>query len=120
MVWPYGVNKIFGSVLNGTEPFALNRLFCYYKFMVRLIFKVKKAKEHGRSPIVIALREKNKISKSITDNTDNLLSTLDKLLKRNKIELESLNNIKVEVTREAGLTSQRIVKSIVKALSLNL
>ncbi|OGZ33275.1 MAG: hypothetical protein A2V69_01955 [Candidatus Portnoybacteria bacterium RBG_13_40_8] len=120
MVWPYGVNEIFGSVPNGPEPFALNKLFCYYEFMTDLIFKVKKAEEHGRSGIEIILKDKKKISRVITEDTDKLLGMLDKLLKRNKIELESLNNIKVETTREAGLTSQRIVKSIVKALSLNL
>jgi len=87
---------------------------------MQLIFKVKKAKQHGRSPIEIILRDKNKISKSITDDTDNLLSTLDKLLKRNKIKLETLNDIKVEIDKKAGLTSQRIVKAIVKALGLNL
>lgn len=96
--------------------------------MYELIFKVKKAREHGRSPIEIVLsrrtgsraQSRDKTYKAITEDTDKLLGTLDKLLKRNKIELESLNNIKVETTREAGLTSQRIVKSIVKALSLNL
>lgn len=87
---------------------------------MQLIFKIQKAKEHGRSGIEIVLRDKNKISKSITDNTDNLLSTLDKLLKRNKIKLESLDDIKVEISRGAGLTSTRIVKTITKALSLNL
>jgi tRNA A37 threonylcarbamoyladenosine modification protein TsaB len=88
--------------------------------MSKLIFKMKKAKEHGRSGIEIVLKDKNKVSKSITDNTDNLLQTLDKLLKRNKIELESLNDIKVEIEKGAGLTSTRIVSSIVKALSLDL
>lgn len=87
---------------------------------MRLTFKIQKAKEHGRSSIEIILREKNKIFKSITDNTDNLLQTLDKLLKRNKIELESLDDIKVEIEKGAGLTSTRIVSSIVKALSLDL
>jgi len=87
---------------------------------MQLIFKIQPAKQHGRSPIEIILRDKNKISKSITDDTDNLLSTLDKLLKRNKIKLETLNDIKVEIDKKAGLTSQRIVKAIVKALGLNL
>ena len=87
---------------------------------MQLIFKIQKAKEHGRSGIEIILRDRNKISKSITDNTDNLLSALDKLLKKNKIELDTLNDIKLEIAKEAGLTSQRIIKAIIKALSLNL
>jgi hypothetical protein len=95
---------------------------------MQLIFKVKKAKERGRSGIEIVLshragsraQSRDKISKAITDNTDELLQTLDKLLKRNKIELESLSDIKVEIEKGAGLTSTRIVSSIVKALSLDL
>ena len=101
---------------------------CYYKFMPRLIFKIQKAKEHGRSGIEIVLsrrtgsraRSRDKTFKATTENTDLLLSTLDNLLKRNKIELESLKNIKLEIDKEAGLTSKRIVLAIFKALSLNL
>jgi len=96
--------------------------------MAKLIFKIQKAKEHGRSPIEIVLshrtgsraKSRDKIHKATTDNTDDLLSTLDKLLKKNKIELESLKNIKLEIDKGAGLTSTRIVLAIVKALSLNL
>jgi len=101
---------------------------------MQLIFKVQKAKEHGRpacrrgkSGIEIVLSRgagsrlrSGKNIKAITENTDNLLQTLDKLLKRNKIELESLDDIKVEIEKGAGLTSTRIVSSIVKALSLDL
>jgi len=92
---------------------------------MQLIFKIQPASTRGgstrgRSGIEIVLKDKNKVLKSITDNTDNLLQTLDKLLKRNKIELESLNDIKVEIEKGAGLTSTRIVSSIVKALSLDL
>jgi len=95
---------------------------------MRLIFKIKKAKEHGRSGIEIVLsrragsraKSRDKIYTATTEDTDNLLSALDKLLKRNKIELESLNDIKVEIEKGAGLTSTRIVLSIVKALSLDL
>ena len=84
--------------------------------MNQLIFKVKKAGEGGKSPIEIVLN-KNKL---IAKDTDQLLSTLDKLLKRNKIKVESLKNIKLEIDNEAGLTSQRIIKAIIKALSLDL
>ncbi len=87
---------------------------------MQLIFRVKRVKEQGRSPIEIVLRNKNKISKDITDNTDNLLSALDKLFRKNKIELESLKRINLEIDKKAGLTSTRIVSAIIKALSLNL
>ena len=97
---------------------------------MQLIFKVKKAKEHGRSGIEIVLIDdtRRKLRKqagpskcvAFVRDTDNLLQTLDKLLKRNKIELESLSDIKVEIEKGAGLTSTRIVSSIVKVLSLDL
>lgn len=60
-----------------------------------------------------------KYSKTV-ENTDFILSTLDTLLKSAKLKVESLKNIKIETHKEAGLTSTRIIKSIVKALSLSL
>jgi hypothetical protein len=84
--------------------------------MAKLIFKVKKAKENGKSAIEIVLGK----DRIVAQNTDQVLPTLDKLLKRNKIELESLKDIKLEVDKKAGLTSQRIIKSVIKALRFNL
>ena len=85
---------------------------------MQLIFRVKKAEEGGRSPVELVLNN----DKLVAKNTDQLIQTLDKLLKRNKIELEDINskNIKLEINKEAGLTSRRITKAIIKALSLNL
>jgi len=84
--------------------------------MNKLIFKVKKAGERGRSEVELVLNNQ----KMTAENTDEILSTLDKLLKKNKIKLESLKDIKLEINKEAGLTSQRIVKAIAKALCLDL
>ena len=80
-----------------------------------LLFKVKKARENGRSPIEMILGN----NKTMIDNTDNILSGLDKLLKKSKLEVGDLREIKLEIDKEAGLTSQRIVKSIIKALCLD-
>lgn len=95
--------------------------------MPTLTFKIHKAGENkrpacrrGRSPIEIILKDKKRIFKATAENTDNLLSALDTLLKKSKIELESLKEIKLENSKQAGLTSQRIVKTIVKALCLKL
>jgi uncharacterized protein with FMN-binding domain len=87
---------------------------------MKLIFKIKPAKEHGRSPIKIILKDGKKISKLMTENTDELLEKLDTLLKKSKIDLESLKDINVEIVNGAGLTSTRIVSSISKALSSDL
>lgn len=83
---------------------------------MQLIFKVKKAGEGGKSPVEIVLGKDSLVAK----DTDQLIFTLDKLLKKNKIKVESLKDIKLEIDKEAGLTSQRIVKAIIKALSLTL
>ena len=85
---------------------------------MQLIFKVKKVGQEGRSPVEIVLGKDRLMAK----DTDQLLSTLDKLLKRNTLKVESLKrgDIKIEINPKAGLTSQRINKAIIKALSLNL
>jgi len=82
--------------------------------MSNLIFRVKKAGEGGRSPVEIVLGN----NKLVVDDTDKILSALDRLLKKSKIKIESLKDIKIETDKEAGLTSQRIVKAIIKALSV--
>lgn len=87
---------------------------------MKLTFRLEKAKENGRSPIEIILKDKNKISKAMTENTDELLEKLDKLLKKSKLELESIKIINVEIANGAGLTSKRIVQAISSALRLNL
>jgi hypothetical protein len=86
--------------------------------MTQLIFKIHPAQRDGKSPIEIILGE----HKSTAPSTDQLLSRLDRLLKRNKMKIEDLSskNIKLEISKKAGLTSQRIVKAIIKALSLSL
>ncbi|MBU2564217.1 hypothetical protein KKA23_01395 [Patescibacteria group bacterium] len=81
-----------------------------------LIFKVGKAGDSGRSSVELILGKDKKVAK----DSDKILSTLDFLLKKNRIKLESVNDIKLEINKQAGLTSQRIVKSIIKALSFNL
>ncbi len=88
--------------------------------MAKLIFKIEKAGEMGRSGIEVIVFDNKRIYKKTTESTDNLLSTLDTLLKRSKIKLESVKDIKIKVHKEAGLTSQRIIKAIAKALSFEL
>ena len=84
--------------------------------MSKLILKVKKAQEDGRSQVEIVLG-KNRL---IAQNSDEIISTLDKLLKKSKMELESVKHINLRIDKKAGLTSQRIAKAVVKALNLNL
>jgi hypothetical protein len=87
---------------------------------MKLTFNIKPAKEHGRSPIEILISGNKKKFVVNTENTDELLEKLDKLLKKNKIDIESLKDINVEIANGAGLTSTRIVSSISKALRFDL
>lgn len=85
--------------------------------MAKIIFKVKKAGERGRSEIEIVLENNGKKYSKTAEHTDFVLSAFDTLLKKSKIELESVKDIKIETHKEAGLTSTRIIKSIIKALA---
>lgn len=84
--------------------------------MPQIIFKIEKAGEHGKSPIEVRVENKGKIYKKTTDNTDKLLLALDRVLKSAKLKVESIRNIKIISHKEAGLTSQRIVRAIKQAL----
>jgi histone deacetylase complex regulatory component SIN3 len=85
--------------------------------MAKIIFRVKRAGEMGRSEIEIVLENNGKKYNKTVEHTDFVLSVLDTLLKKSKIELESVKDIKIETHKEAGLTSTRIIKSIIKALA---
>lgn len=82
---------------------------------MKLIFKIGAAKKDGRSEVILILNK----YKMIARDSDKILSTLDKLLKRNKIKIGDIKSIKLEISKKAGLTSQRIVKAIVKALTID-
>jgi len=88
--------------------------------MAQLTFKLHPAKENKRSDMDIILKNRDKIQKVTVSDSDKILSALDTLLKKSKIKLESLSGIKLESSKKAGLTSQRIAKAIVKALCLKL
>ena len=88
--------------------------------MAQLTFKLHPAKENKRSDMDIILKNRDKIQKVTVSDSDKILSALDTLLKKSKIELESLSGIKLESSKRAGLTSQRIAKAIIKALCLKL
>ena len=87
---------------------------------MKLVFKLQPAKENGRSAIDIIISGNGKNFAATTENTDELLEKLDTLLKKSKIELESLKDINVEIVNGAGLTSTRIVSAIQRALSSDL
>lgn len=84
--------------------------------MTGLIFKIDKAGEKGRSPIEIILINNSKKYKKTIKETDKLLLALDKVLKFAKLKIDQVKNIRIISHKEAGLTSQRIVRAIKQAL----
>lgn len=50
------------------------------------------------------------------EKSDELLETLDKFLKKNKIKITNIKNWKVDFSKEKSITSQRISQSILYAL----
>ena len=84
--------------------------------MTGLIFKIDKAGEKGRSPIEIILINNSKKYKKTMKETDKLLLALDKVLKFAKLKIDQVKNIRIISHKEAGLTSQRIVRAIKQAL----
>jgi len=97
--------------------------------MPQLIFKIqpastrggeptrgRKARKKGHSGIEMIVKNRAKTYSQTTDNTDKLLLTLDRVLKSAKLKIEQVKNIKIISHKEAGLTSQRIVRAIKQAL----
>lgn len=50
------------------------------------------------------------------EKSDELLKTLDKFLKKNKIKITNIKDWKVDFSKEKSITSQRISQSILSAL----
>ncbi len=50
------------------------------------------------------------------EKSDELLKTLDKFLKKDKIKVASIKDWKVDFSKEKSITSQRISQSILYAL----
>lgn len=50
------------------------------------------------------------------EKSEELLKTLDKFLKKNKIKIANIKDWKVDFSKEKSITSQRISQSILSAL----
>lgn len=86
---------------------------------MKLIFKIKKSGGKNRNPVEIILKKGDKVYKRI-EETDKLLEGLDKILKKSKVEINSIRK-KIRIDNSSTknkYTSFRIVKSIEKALKL--
>jgi len=54
------------------------------------------------------------------ENAEDVLEGLDKILKKSKIEITDIKDIKIDALNKNRYTSYRIIKSIEKVLKLNL
>ena len=68
--------------------------------------------------ILIKFKDKNLEKSFIVDKSDEFLSCIDVLVKKNKIKLETLRNARVEF-ENAGLLTERIIRVIILGLSIN-
>ena len=87
---------------------------------MNLIFRILKSKQKGAAPVEVILEKKGKKYKEIVKNADKILEGLDKILKRSKIGITDLKNIKVDDLNKNRYTSYRIIKAIEKALKLKI
>jgi len=75
----------------------------------------------GRAPVEVILKKKREIiGREEVKNAEKILEGLDKILKKNKIEITTIKLIKVDDLNKNKHTSYRIIKSIEKALKLGL
>lgn len=68
------------------------------------------------SEIVIALKKGNDMYIEKVEKAEDVLLGLDKILKKSKIKVIDIGNIKIDNFNKSKYTSFRIVKSIEKAL----
>lgn len=52
------------------------------------------------------------------DNGENLLVSLDKFLKKNKIKPKDIHRVILDTSQEKSITSKRIAQAILKALKI--
>lgn len=87
---------------------------------MQLIFKIKKSKQKGAAPVEVILEKNGQKYKEIVKNADKILEGLDKILKKSKIGITGLENIKTIDLNKNRYTSYRIIKAIEKALKLKI
>ncbi len=88
---------------------------------MNLTFKLLKTNQKGKAPVEVILKQNKKVIASETaKNAEQVLSILDKILKKSKIVITAIDNIKVEDLSKNRYTSYRIIKSIKTALELGL
>lgn len=86
---------------------------------MQLIFRIHKI-EQNQSLIEIILKRKNKIIIAKAGEAEDVLDKLDKILKKSKIEITDIRNIKIDNLNKNRYTTYRILKSLEKALRFSI
>ena len=68
--------------------------------------------------ILLSFWVKTKKYQVKTDNGEDLLISLDKFLKKNKINQKNINRVFLDTSQEKSITSIRIAQAILKALKI--
>jgi hypothetical protein len=68
--------------------------------------------------ILLSFWVNNKKCQVKADNGEDLLISLDKFLKKNRIKSKDINRIFLDTSQEKSITSKRIAQAILKALKI--
>lgn len=86
---------------------------------MQLIFRIHKI-EQNQSLVEIILKRKNKIIRAEAEEAEDALDKLDRILKKSKIEITDIKNIRIDNLNKSKYTTYRILKSIEKALRFSI
>ncbi len=86
---------------------------------MQLIFRIKKS-DLGEQIIEIIVKTSDKIIRSEAGEAENVLDKLDKILKKSKIEITDIKNIRIDNLDKNRYTTYRIIRSIEKGLKFSI
>ena len=86
---------------------------------MNLIFEVQRTVQKGKTPVDVILKQGKVTYREKVESTDEVLERLDKILKKNRIDIKAIRSVKiVDKFLETSYTSRRILKSVEKALKI--
>jgi len=95
---------------------------------MRLIFRILSIEQKGKTrlarreskwvPVEIILEARDKTYKEKAESADKILETLDKILKKSRIEITDIKSIKIDNQNKNRYTSYKIAEAIQRALKI--
>lgn len=68
--------------------------------------------------LILSFTVKGRLYTIKSNDGENLLVSLDKFLKKHKIELQEIRHLKLDTSQEKSVTSKRIAQVILQALKI--